>query len=70
MKPWENVETLVVGPLGTLLAFVKRQIGQGSFNSGEILWETFHESFSCYSFYSGDRDMKKTLTNKLREIYF
>ena len=31
-----NFETSVVGPLGILVALVKRQIGQGSFNSGKI----------------------------------
>ena len=33
MNPGANFETLVVGPLGILVALVKRQIGQGSSNS-------------------------------------
>ena len=39
----------------------------GLFRLRKIFWETFHESFSCHSFYTGDRDMTKKLMNKLRE---
>ena len=34
MNPGANFETSVVGPLEILVALVKRQIGQGSSNSG------------------------------------
>ena len=34
MNPGVNFETLVVGPLGILFSLVRRQIGQGSSNSG------------------------------------
>ena len=36
MKPGANFETSVVGPLGILVALVKKQIGQGSYNSGRF----------------------------------
>ena len=42
----------------------------GLFQFRDIFWEIFHGSFSCHSFYSGNRDMTKILMNKLREILF
>ena len=36
MNPGVNFETSVVGPLVILVALVKRQIGQGSYNSGRF----------------------------------
>ena len=36
MNPGANFETSVVGPLGILVALVKRQIIQGSSNSGRL----------------------------------
>ena len=40
------------------------------FQVRDIFWWTFHKSFSCHLFQSGNRDMTKTLMNNLKEFYF
>ena len=50
MNPGEKLETSVVGPLGILVALVKRQIGQGSYNSGRFSGRPSMSPFPAISF--------------------
>ena len=65
-----NFETSVVGPLVILIALAKRQIGQGYSKSGWFSGRPSMSPFISIFFKSGNRDMTKTLMNKLREILF
>ena len=50
MNSGENVKTSVVGPLEFLVALVKRQIGQGSSNSGRFSERPFMSPFLAIGF--------------------
>ena len=49
-NPGGNLETSMVGPLGILVALVKRQIGQGSSNSGRFSGRPSMSPFLAISF--------------------
>ena len=49
MNPGGNFEKLMVEPLGILVAFVKRQIGQCSSNTGIFVGRPFMSPFLAIS---------------------
>ena len=50
MNPGVKFETSMVGPLGILVALVKRQMGQGSSNSGKFSGRPFMSPFLAIDF--------------------
>ena len=50
MNPGVNFETSVVGPLGILFSLLRRQIGQGSSNSGIFYVRPYMSPFLAIRF--------------------
>ena len=70
MNPEEIFDISVVGPLVILVALVKRQIGQGSSNSGRFSGRPSMSPFIAIRFSRVIETWPKTPSNKLRESLF
>ena len=70
MNPGEDFETSVVGPLGILVALVKRYIGQGSSNSGRFFGRPSMSRFLAIRLSLVIETWPKTPMNKLRDSLF